>query len=210
MAEHRYEIRKFYWSVFPYLCLCLFAWFALSRYLNIPLFHLSNLLAPLLSQGIIDRVTINEVPGYFLFNHQFAFFTTLKDSHFPNGLAPPFPLNPLQYTYGFPLFAALTLATPKPEHRIYLEIFIAYLAFLLSATLGMIVSILNMAANATPAYIYEQLSYSPTVHNILGVLYQISALSIPMILPILLWAGFNIPFIQKLVQYPSASSQQHP
>lgn len=191
------SIYRFFGEVLIWLVICFIAWFLSARILNIPLIWLSEWFLGLITNGVIDDVTMRAGgSAYKIVNQQFIIHTTVP----PPGEHPVIAATmPLIYGYGLALFAAMTLATPKDEGKKWRDIGIAYVVFLFVQLFG----ITNKAFMDLVFYAPQSISsHFPLVEqhiNILGTSYQISTLVLPPLTPLILWILFNANYMERLV-----------
>lgn len=191
------SIYRFFGEVLVWLVVCFIAWFLSARILNIPLIWLSEWFLGLISNGVIDDVTMRSGgSAYKIINQQFIIHTKIP----PPGAQPVIAATmPLIYGYGLALFAAMTLATPKDESKKWRDIGIAYVVFLFVQLFG----IMNKTFMDLVFYAPKSISsYFPLVEqhiDILGTSYQISTLVLPPLTPLILWILFNANHMEKLV-----------
>lgn len=191
------SIYRFFGEVLLWLVVCFIAWFLSAKILNIPLIWLSEWLLGLITNGVVDDVTMRYGgEAYKVINQQFVIHTNIP----PPGEHPVFAVTqPLIYGYGLALFAAMTLATPKDESKKWRDIGIAYVIFLFVQLFGM----MNKMYMDLVFYAPEAISkYFPWVSNhidLLGTSYQISTIVLPPLTPLILWILFNANYMEKLV-----------
>ncbi len=191
------SIYRFFAEVLFWLIICFIVWFLSAKLLNIPLIWLSEWVLGLISNGVIDDVTMRSVGGaYQVVNQQFVIHTNIP----PPGEQPVFAVAmPLIYGYGLAMFAAMTLATPKPENKKWRDIGIAYVVFLFVQLFGIMnKTFMDLVFHAPP----EISNYFPLVQahlDILGTSYQISTLVMPPTVPLILWILFNAPYMETLI-----------
>lgn len=193
----RRSIYRFFGEVLLWLVICFVAWFLSARILNIPLIWLSEWFLGMITNGVIDDVTMRYGgSAYKIINQQFIIHTNIP----PPGEHPVIAATmPLIYGYGLALFAAMTLATPKDEGKKWRDIGIAYLVFLFVQLFG----IANKTFMDLVFYAPDSISqYFPLVEqyiDVLGTSYQISTLVLPPLTPLILWILLNTEFMEKLV-----------
>lgn len=197
MQPGKIRIYRFFGEVFLWLIICFIAWFLTARILNIPLVWLTDFVLSWLSNDTFTNAYLHFSEGEFkLINQQLIINTNIP----PPGEQPVFaPTRPLLYGYGFAVFSALTIATPKPESRKWKEIGVAYVVFLFVQLFGVSCEALMLLVyNSTP----EISGHFPLIKNyldVLGLSSQLATLVLPPVTPLALWIMFNTEFMEKLV-----------
>ncbi len=189
-------IYRFFLEVLMWLVICFIAWFLSAKILNIPLIWLSEWFLGLITNGVVDDVSMRSGEAYKIVNQQFIIHTNIP----PPGDQPVFSATmPLIYGYGLALFAAMTLATPKNENRKWIEIGIAYVVFLWVQLFGIMNKMFMDLVFYAPPEISKYFPWVERHIDLLGTSYQISTLVLPPVMPLILWILFNGEFMEKLI-----------
>ncbi len=190
------NIYRFFLEVLMWLVICFIAWFLSAKILNIPLIWLSEWFLGLITNGVVDNVSMRSGEAYKIVNQQFIIHTNIP----PPGDQPVFSATmPLIYGYGLALFAAMTLATPKNENRKWIEIGIAYVVFLWVQLFGIMNKMFMDLVFYAPPEISKYFPWVERHIDLLGTSYQISTLVLPPVMPLILWILFNSEFMEKLI-----------
>ncbi|WP_020394275.1 exosortase H-associated membrane protein [Thiolinea disciformis] len=155
-------------------------------------------LAPLtwLSQTILKQVLPNAIQWLGLEGHTLVLASSFAaDAQQLDSLG--FHLNPLAYSYSFPLLAALLLATPSRQHG--LTLLIGLLALLPFQLLAMLSSVVKTLAFEIGLPFQERYGFSGWGLDALALFYQISTLILPMVLPLIIWGWLNRSLLEKLM-----------
>lgn len=108
--------------------------------------------------------------------------------------------NPLIYGYGLPLFVGLVLATPLSIRRRLIQIAIATPVLYLFQTWGCVFDLLQMMAFKMERYVTDPVLIEMGANRTFIVAgYQLGYLLMPSVVPLLLWTGLNLKFLEKLM-----------
>jgi len=187
------SLRSFVLRTLLWLPLCFAAWYFFAP-LHSPIAGAgARLLAGLVAPGVVSGV---ERQGSDL-----VFVTTLEVHPGPGLTAVLLPeVNPLLYTYGLPFFVALMLASGSRWRTILagaaiLLVFQGWgIAFDFLAQVG-----LNLGPD-----ISAQAGLADWRREAIALGYQLGAIMFPSVVPVVLWALFNRPFIEQALA-PRAS-----
>lgn len=199
----RKSIYRFFVEVLVWLVICFIAWFVLAKILNIPLLWLSEWFLGWITGGVVDDVSMrySHNAAYKVVNQQFVMHTNIP----PPGQHPVLSsAMPLIYGYGLALFAAMTLATPKPEGKKWREIGIAYIVFLFVQLFGIMNKMFMDLVFYAPKPISKYFPWVEQNIDLLGTSYQISTLVLPPLTPLILWILFNTAYMEQLVGHKLA------
>jgi len=180
------SLRSFVLRTLLWLPLCFAAWYFFAP-LHSPIAGAgARLLAGLVAPGVVSGV---ERQGSDL-----VFVTTLEVHPGPGLTAVLLPeVNPLLYTYGLPFFVALMLASGSRWRTILagaaiLLVFQGWgIAFDFLAQVG-----LNLGPD-----ISAQAGLADWRREAIALGYQLGAIMFPSVVPVVLWALFNRPFIEQ-------------
>jgi hypothetical protein len=105
-------------------------------------------------------------------------------------------VNTLLYSFGMPLFAALTLAVHDQAWK--RRLVVGYLVMLPFVAWGVVAEFLkNVAITAGPA-IASQAGFAPWQREAIAFAYQFGALILPAVVPAVLWVALHARFIARL------------
>lgn len=137
-------------------------------------------------------VTAIEQPGLNL-----AFVTNLVVHPVPGQDAILVPeVNPLLYTYGLPFFAALMLAT---RSRVWM-LAAGACALLPFQAWGIAFDFLVQVGMKLGPEVATQAGVTGWQREAVAIGYQLGTLILPSLVPVLLWAAFNRPFIANVLK----------
>lgn len=177
---------------------CLAAWYFGARIHAAIAGGLARVLVALFKPGIVSGV---EQPGVDL-----VFVTTLEVQPAPGQVALLLPeVNPLLYTFGLAFFVALMLAARAPWWKI-----LAGAALLLPFQgWGIAFDFLAQVGVRLGPGIAAQAGLSGWRTEAIALGYQVGALILPSLMPVVLWALFNRPFIEGLLRSPAGDGPRH-
>ena len=107
-----------------------------------------------------------------------------------------FHANPLIYSYGLPLLAALLLATPGS--RRWLNLCWGMLLLLPAELFSMVFSVLKILTFDVGAAFQIQQGLGQYEVDLIALGYQVGTLLLPMITPLIIWVALNRDFITRL------------
>jgi hypothetical protein len=183
------------------LPLCLGLWYWLAEWINWPVATLSGwVLHGLFSwvesvewaQRVIDVVTnlrVDNIPS--------------QDGRYAALVAEA---NPLQYSYGMPLFVALFLASG--EARRWRKLLLGLLLLIPFQAWGVCFDILKQVAITAGASVVEQTGYADWQREIIALGYQLGYLILPTLVPVVLWLILTPQFIPMLMLEGALQNEQ--
>lgn len=105
-------------------------------------------------------------------------------------------VNLLLYSFGLPLFAALTLAAQEPAWKRHLAV--GYAAMLPFVAWGVLADFLkDVAITAGPA-VASQTGFVAWQREAIAFAYQLGSLILPAVVPAVLWVGLHTRFVGAL------------
>ena len=179
-----FVVRTLFW-----LPLCLAAWYFGARIHATVAGGLARLMLGLFKPGIVSAI---EQPGVDL-----VFVTSLEVQSAPGqvGLLVP-EVNPLLYTFGLAFFLALMLAARAPWWKI-----LAGAALLLPfQSWGIAFDFLAQVGVRLGPEVAAQAGLAGWRAEVIALGYQIGALILPSLVPVVLWALFSRAFIESLLR----------
>ena len=105
--------------------------------------------------------------------------------------------NPLLYTYGLPLFAALLLASG--DARRWRKLMLGAVALIPFQAWGICFDLLKQVAITAGPLVAAQAGFSPWQREIIALGYQLGWLILPTVAPIALWLALNRQLIPMLI-----------
>jgi hypothetical protein len=185
----RDEIGRFALRVLAWLAPCFAAWFLLASWQARPAAWIGWGIARLCAHPIVEAVQFGPNAVTFLTS------IAVRD---PSGAAGTLvvEVNPLLYTYGTALFAALMLAS-----RARIGAIAAGIAFLLPFQAWGIAFdfLVNVGVRSGPA-VAQLAGIGGGWREAVALAYQLGALILPVLAPVALWAAMRRPFIASLVR----------
>ena len=125
-----------------------------------------------------------------------SFVTTLKAGRADATGVLTVDVNMLLYSFGLPLFVALTLAAGEPRRS--RSLFIGYLAMLPFVAWGVIADFLKNIAITAPALVASQAGFSALDRDIIAFAYQFGSLILPSIVPAVAWVLTHRAFLERM------------
>ena len=181
--------------IFLWLTPCFAAWYFSAPYHAAVAGQLARLLV---NPFISGRVTALEQPALDL-----IFVTTITVHPAPGQTALLVPeVNPLLYTYGLALFLALMFAAGARWWKIF-----AGVALLLPfQSWGIAFDVLAQLGVRVGPDIAAQAGLSGWRVETVALGYQLGSLIFPVLIPVMLWAGFNRLFIENVLRARARNS----
>ncbi len=105
--------------------------------------------------------------------------------------------NPLLYTYGLPLFAALLLASGEAKR--WRKLVLGALVLIPFQAWGICFDLLKQVAITAGPAVAAQTGFSPWQRESIALGYQLGTLILPTVAPVVLWLALNRQFIPALV-----------
>ncbi len=104
--------------------------------------------------------------------------------------------NPLLYTYGLPLFAALLLASGEAKR--WRKLVLGALVLIPFQAWGICFDLLKQVAITAGPAVAAQTGFSPWQRESIALGYQLGTLILPTVAPVVLWLALNRQFIPAL------------
>ena len=125
-----------------------------------------------------------------------TFVTSLKAGQAIAGGVVTVEVNALLYSFGLPMFAALTLAAREP--RWLRALAIGYAALLPAIAWGVLADFLkNIAITAAPQ-VASQAGFSPVQRELIAFAYQFGSLILPAVVPAIVWVLTHRGFLERI------------
>ena len=105
--------------------------------------------------------------------------------------------NPLLYTYGLPLFAALLLASGEAKR--WRKLVLGALVLIPFQAWGICFDLLKQVAITAGPAVAAQTGFSPWQRESIALGYQLGTLILPTVAPVALWLALNRQFIPALM-----------
>ena len=189
VREHRISpLGRFVLVVLAWLPLTFAVWYFAAPILLWPAALVSDWVSRL---GFADLVRAVEQTGASV-----AFTTTLKPGQAIAGGIVTVDVNMLLYSFGLPLFAALTLAAREPKRLRTLTI--GYVVLVPAVAWGVVADFLkNVAITAGPA-IASQTGFVAWQREAIAFAFQFGSLILPAVAPAVLWVALPGRFVAGL------------
>jgi hypothetical protein len=179
---------RFVLRVIAWLPVAFAAWYALAPVILWP----AQWLATLVARGAFgDLVRTVEANGAIL-----SFVTTLQAGRADASGVVTVDVNMLLYSFGLPLFVALTLAAGEPRRA--RSLLVGYAAMLPFVAWGVLADFLKNVAVTAPAPIASQAGFSALDRDIIAFAYQFGALILPSVVPAVAWVLTHRAFLERM------------
>jgi hypothetical protein len=130
-----------------------------------------------------------------------AFTTTLKPGNAVAGGLVSVEVNELLYSFGLPMFAALTLAAREPHWARALAI--GYAVLIPTVVWGVLADFLkNVAITAAPQVV-SQTGFSPLSRELIVFAFQFGSLILPAVAPAIVWVLTHRAFLERVRRAPA-------
>jgi hypothetical protein len=196
MAGPRHPLTRFVLAVLAWLPVCFALWYFASPLLSLPIQWLALVVAKLGFSDLITDVEKNGSVFSFVTNLRPASatsFTTAKSAVVVESRS-------LVYTYGLPLFAALSLAATglRDGPRLARVLVIGYLVLLPFQTWGVFADALKQLAITMGPAIASQTGFSSFQREVIAFAYQFGTLILPTVIPAVAWVLLHRPFLERM------------
>jgi len=192
----RHPLTRFVVTVLLWLPVCFAVWYFTAPLLTLPMQWLALAVTKL---GFSDMITDVEKSGTL-----FSFVTNLRPASATSFTAGKAAVvvdsQALVYTYGLPLFAALTLAATglRDSVRLAKVLAIGYLVLLPFQTWGVMADALKQLAITMGPAIASQTGFSPFEREVIAFAYQFGTLILPTVIPAIVWVLTERPFLERM------------
>ena len=164
------------------------AWYVLAPVLLWP----AQRLATVVAHGAFgDIVRAVDAQGATL-----SFVTTLKAGRADAAGVLTVDVNMLLYSFGLPLFVALTLAAGEPRRG--RALLIGYAAMLPFIAWGVLADFLKNVAITAPALVASQTGFSALDRDMIAFAYQFGSLILPSVVPAVAWVLTHRAFLERM------------
>ena len=193
----RRPLLRFVLKVLAWLPLCFAVWYYTSPLLTLPIQWLALAVTKLGFGDIIVDVDKASSVLSFVTNLRPGSATTSSVGRAGSIVVDS---SALIYTYGLPLFAALTLAATglKNGARIARVLAIGYVVLLPFQTWGVIADALKQLAITMGPSISSQTGFSATQREVIVFAYQFGTLILPTVIPAIAWVLLHRPFLERI------------
>lgn len=200
------SLSSFIVKIFLWLPLCYCIWYLSAPYSV----SITNYLTEwLLKSYFADLVLGIEQTGY---NLEVIVKATMPQQDIPKGMVAelPYPINPLIYNYGMPLCLALILSSPNSPKKLIKSIAICLVLLLLVQIWGIYFDFLKSVFLQTPSHLIGHTVLQQWQLEMIGISYQIGALVLPPVTPLVIWLFLYKQFIiQFIPAFAEAEFRNH-
>ncbi|HEY4137050.1 MAG TPA: exosortase H-associated membrane protein [Casimicrobiaceae bacterium] len=179
---------RFVLVVLAWLPLTFAVWYFAAPILLWPAALVSDWVARL---GFADLVRAVEQTGASV-----AFTTTLKPGQAIAGGIVTVDVNMLLYSFGLPLFAALTLAAREPKRVRTLAI--GYAVLVPAVAWGVVADFLKNVAITAPAQVTSQAGFVAWQREAIAFAFQFGSLILPAVAPAIVWVLTHRGFLEQM------------
>jgi hypothetical protein len=145
--------------------------------------------------GFADLVRAVEQTGASV-----AFTTTLKPGQSVAGGVVTVDVNMLLYSFGLPLFAALTLAAREPKRL--RTLIIGYAVLVPAVAWGVSADFLKNVAITAPAQVASQTGFVAWQREAIAFAFQFGSLILPAVAPAIAWVLTHRAFLENMRRTP--------
>jgi len=145
--------------------------------------------------GFADLVRAVEQTGASV-----AFTTTLKPGQSVAGGVVTVDVNMLLYSFGLPLFAALTLAAREPKR--FRTLIIGYGVLVPAVAWGVSADFLKNVAITAPAQVASQTGFVAWQREAIAFAFQFGSLILPAVAPAIVWVLTHRAFLENMRRMP--------
>jgi len=185
-----------------YLPLCFFIWFYASGLLIIPVKYLLQFVLSIWQPDLFNAVTQNQ----FMLNIETLIFPSTTFAGQGDKLAVlDVAVNPMLYGYGLAVVTGLVISVPemKRSKRI-LQIVFGYVLIIVIQTFGSFWGMIKHLAFEGGPDAHQAIMDTGLGINVIALMYQMSYLIIPAVVPIAYWIVTNSEFIGEITGLKTA------
>ena len=181
-------LTRFIFTVLAWLPLTFAAWYFAAPILLWP--------AALLSEAVMRFGFADLVRGVEQFGSTVAFTTTLKPGQSIAGGIVTVDVNMLLYSFGLPLFAALTIAAREPKR--VRTLVIGYAVLVPAITWGIVADFLKNVAITSPVQVASQTGFAAWQRESIAFAFQFGSLILPAVAPAIVWVLTHRAFLERM------------
>jgi hypothetical protein len=188
VGVHLPPLTRFILVVLAWLPVTFAIWYFAAPILLWPVALLAELVA---RAGFTDIVRTVEQTGAIV-----TFTTTLKPGQAIAGGIVTVDVNMLLYSFGLPLFAALSLAA-RDGNRIR-TLLIGYGALLPAIAWGVVADFLKNIAISAPMQVISQTGFAAWQREAIAFAFQFGSLMLPAVAPAIVWVLTHRSFLERM------------
>lgn len=194
--ESKSIIRQLLLSTVLYLPLCFFIWFYASSLLVIPVKYLLQFILTLWQPELFNGVSQH----HYLLNIETLIFPSETFAGQGDKLAVlDVTVNPMLYGYGLAVISGLVVSLPELKaSKKLMQIVLGYLLVILIQTFGAFWEMIKHLVFETGPDTSQAILNTGLDHNIVALMYQMSYLIFPAVVPIAYWIIMNNQFISEI------------
>ena len=179
-----------------FLPLCFFIWFYASSLLVIPVRYLLQFVLSVWQSDLFNAVTQNQ----YLLNIETLIFPSMEFAGQDGRLAVlDVKVNPMLYGYGLAVISGLVVSVPNlGKLKRLLQIFFGYVLIIFIQTFGSFWEMLKHLIFESGPDAQQAILDTGLGPNIIALMYQLSYLIIPAVLPVAYWIIVNNNFIGEI------------
>ncbi len=188
-------LHRFMVGVLIFFPLTFFVWYLTA------VFHLAPV--TLAAEWVVDWLAPDSLMWLKLDGHTLVIASNFGTDQAGKVVSPPqegnllgFHHNPLVYCYSLPLLMALILATPG--HDKWLNLVWGALLIFPTEVFSMVFSVLKVLTFDVGVAFQVQQGITPLKADMIAMAYQVGALVLPMIAPLLIWIALHRRFMIEL------------
>ena len=190
----RNPLYAFFLKAALWLPLCLALWYWKAEWFNGPAAIVSGWIMRGLFPGWVEAVEWSQRTISLVTTLRVPMAPGVNDGKYAVMVAEA---NPLLYTYGLPLFAALLLASGEAKR--WRKLVLGALVLIPFQAWGICFDLLKQVAISAGPAVAAQTGFSPWQRDSIALGYQLGTLILPTVAPISLWLALNRQLIPVLM-----------
>ncbi len=190
----RNPLYAFFLKAALWLPLCLGLWYWKAEWFNSPAAIVSGWIMRGLFPGWVEAVEWSQRTMTLVTTLQVPMAPSVKEGKVAVMVAEA---NPLLYSYGLPLFAALLLASGEAKR--WRKLMLGALVLIPFQAWGICFDLLKQVAITAGPVVAAQTRFSPWQRETIAVGYQLGTLIMPTVAPIAMWLALNRQLIPMLI-----------
>jgi len=174
---------------------CYFGWYYIADSLTLLTGYLTETLINTLFTELISTIEINHTQLDIIVN------VTLPKAQVPTGMLPEIviSINPLIYSYGLPVSIALILASPFQAWKTFASLILMPFLLLPIQLWGVCFELMKTLFLQYPKEFTSHIMLYPWQNDMIAVAYQLGALVLPSVAPIIFWIILYKEFVTQFV-----------
>jgi hypothetical protein len=200
-------IKELLLSAVLYLPLCFFIWFYAAALLVMPVSWLAEFALLSWQNDLFNGISQNS----FMFQVETLIFP--RDQMGATGTQVAVldvSVNPMKYGYGLAVFTGLVLSLPNASARQKLfQLLAGYLLVVLVQANGVFWETCKSLLFSGSEAAFAAINDTGISHNLVAVMYQMSYLILPAIIPIMAWVLMNRGFVEEITKYNALQNRNH-